>query len=718
MATSSDFTTSNKYIVYDIVVTENSTSIPNNTSSINVKVRAWRTNQGYTTDGAGTCYVNIDGTNYSSSWEYGEKPLTYRSFTVLFDKNVTIPHNADGKKTIYVSAYIDHSRFSSNSQGFNVTLSTIPRQANLTSAPNFYDVDNPTITYSNPAGNISAITSLQACISLTGAVADVPYRDISKTGTSYTFNLTQAERNTLLAACPNSNTLSVRFIVRTVLSGQTYYSTLIRTMTVKNANPTITGASYSDTNATTTAITNNNQQIIQGNSTVSFNFTSLAALKYATLTKVEITVNAVTVSSNLSGSSVSNKTVAFGVINSSSNQSASIKLTDSRGNTTTQSLNITMLAWSLPTGIISLSRKSNYYDETYIKVNADYSSLDNKNSITIQYQYKETSGSSWSALASLQDDVQATISLDNTKSYDFKIFVTDRIGSTTYNAVLQIGIPILYIDKLLRSVGIGTLPTQTNQLAVDRRVELKNTLQESVADLWSTVIDQNYRSAFLLFKNQNNNAVLRLGGDTSNGNGYIRVNNASGNNLLTLGQASTGGGTVQIRDSSGNYRGAIYKGTNGGAVELYNDDDTRVLLFWVGGNKDGVVDVSDSSGSVTISLVGKTGVVTCVSVTQTSSRKVKENIKPMTIDEARKILGLQAVSFDFKDKDKGTDKRGFIAEDVAEIIPQLVTPETDSEPAKLDYIQMIPYLVETIKNQERRIQELETKVEELSKKLT
>ncbi len=242
MATSSDFTTSNKYIVYDIVVTENSTSIPNNTSSVNVKVRAWRTNQGYTTDGAGTCYVNIDGTNYSSSWEYGEKPLTYRSFTVLFDRTVTITHNADGKKTIAVSAYINHSRFSSNSQGFNVTLSTIPRQANLTAAPNFYDVDNPTITYSNPAGN--AVSSLQACISLTGSMDDIAYRDISKTGTSYTFNLTQAERNVLLAACPNSNTLSVRFYVKTVLAGQTYYSILTRTMTVKNANPTITGASY------------------------------------------------------------------------------------------------------------------------------------------------------------------------------------------------------------------------------------------------------------------------------------------------------------------------------------------------------------------------------------------------------------------------------------------------------------------------------------------
>jgi len=694
MATSSDFTTSNQYIKYRIVVTENSTSIPNNTSSVNVKVQAWRTNQGYTTDAAGTCYVNIDGTNYSNSWEYGDKPLTYNSYTVLFDKTVTITHNADGSKKIYVSAYINHGRFSSNSQGFNVTLSTIPRQANLTSAPNFYDTDNPTINYSNPAGN--AVSSLQACISLTGSAADVPYRDISKTGTSYTFNLTQAERNTLLAATPNSNTLSVRFYVKTVLAGQTYYSILTRTMTVKNANPTITGSSYSDTNSTTTAITNNNQQIIQGQSTVSFKFTSLAALKYATLSKVEITVNAVKVTSNLSGSSVSNKTVSFGTINSSSNLSASIKLTDSRGNTTTKSLNITILAWSLPSAIISLSRKSNYYDETYLTVNADYSSLDNKNSITIQYQYKETSGSTWSALTTIQDEVTETISLDNTKSFDFKIIVADRIGSTTYNAVLQIGIPIIYFDRLLRSVGIGTIPTQTNQLAVDRRLELKNTLQESLADFWTTATTGNYRSAFILFRNQNNNRVAQIGGDTANGAGYIVICNANGNPTSYIYANSYNGGTIDVRDSSSNIRGNMFVGSAG----------------------DGTVNVFDSNGTNTINLSGQSGKVTCVSVQQTSSRKVKVNIKEMDPEEAYKILKLIAVSFDFKDKERGTDKRGFIAEDVAEIIPQLVTPETEDTPASLDYIEMIPYLQAVIKEQDKRIKALEDKVEELTKKLT
>ena len=96
---------------------------------------------------------------------------------------------------------------------------------------------------------------------------------------------------------------------------------------------------------------------------------------------------------------------------------------------------------------------------------------------------------------------------------------------------------------------------------------------------------------------------------------------------------------------------------------------------------------------------------------------IKVNIKEMDPDEAYKILKLIAVSFDFKDKERGTDKRGFIAEDVAEIIPQLVTPETEEAPASLNYIEMIPYLQTVIKEQDKRIKALEDKLEELTRKI-
>lgn len=67
MPTSQNFDTSNKYIKYKIEVTVNSQSIENNTSNITVKVWFFRTNQGYTTFGSGTCYCTINGTSYSQA---------------------------------------------------------------------------------------------------------------------------------------------------------------------------------------------------------------------------------------------------------------------------------------------------------------------------------------------------------------------------------------------------------------------------------------------------------------------------------------------------------------------------------------------------------------------------------------------------------------------------------------------------------------------------
>ena len=687
MATSGDFSTSNQYIKYRIVVTELSTSIAENVSVINVKVQAWRTNTGYETYGSGTCYCNIDGANYSQGISSSQR-ISYNSFTTLFDQNATIPHAPDGSRFIYVSAYISHSRFTSNSQGFNVTLSNIPRQANLTSAPNFYDVDNPTINYSNPAGN--SVTSLQACISLTGSRADIAYRDISKTGTSYTFNLTQAERNVLLAACPNSNTLSVKFYVKTVLGGQTYYSILDRTMTVKNANPTISGASYYDSNSATTAITQNNQLIIQNNSILTAKFTSLAAVKYASLRSLSITVNAVTTNVSLSGTSISNKTVSLGKINSANNISASVTLTDSRGNKSSANINISMLAWSLPTAITTLKRKSNYYNETYLTVNADYSSLNNHNTITIQYQYKEQSGSTWSALTTIQDETTYTLSLDNIKAYDFKIIVTDRIGSTTYNRTLQIGIPIIFFDRLLSSVGVGTMPSEERVFETDRKFSLKNNNQQIVANIWSWRDD-----------------------NTGNTSARLYLKNQNGKNLAVYGSENSGG-NINLNNQNGDLRAWLFSGTNGGALYLYNSSNNQSATLFTGSAGDGSLNLFNSSGSYTINLSGQSGVVTCVSVTQTSSRKVKDNIKSMDPEEARKILDLEAVSFDYKNKDQGVDKRGFIAEDVAEIIPQLVSPETEERPATLDYIGMIPYLQAVIKQQDKQIQELKAKLDKLT----
>lgn len=630
MATSPYFNTSNQFIKYDIHVDETAVDNANNTSTVRVYVIAWRTNN-YTTDDAGTCYVSIDGTNYSQSWTYGQKPISYNSDTVMFDKTVTIPHDPDGKKTIYVSAYFQHNRFSSNSQGFNVTLTEIPRAATLIAAQDFQDTGNPQITYNNPAGSL--VTSLQACISLDGSTASVPYRDIPVDGTTYTFNLTSTERNTLLAATPNSNTLTVYFIVKTVLSGQTFTSSLNKVMTVVNANPTITGATYYDTNATTLAITSDDSKIIQNNSTVEFKFTTLTALKSATLASIKATINGVTQTASLSGSTQSNKTLAFGTINNSYDLEATIELTDSRGNKATTTLNITMLGWELPTGKISLWRKDNYYDETYIKVVSTISSLDGNNAVTIQYQYKATDEANYGPLTTINNSTTYTLSLDNTKAFDFRIIVSDLLGSTTYNLVQQQGLPILFIDRLRRSVGIGTIPQENNMLSVDRRVSLKNLLQETVMDLWS--VSGTYRSAALFLYDQNGNEAATLSADLTNGNGYLRVQNKDGNKIGLLGRSSYGGGLLHIYDDDGNsviqiyndngghlwlangsndYIGGFYAGANGAEIQLKNNAGYNTGWLWTGNNGDGVLALNDATGNETIALTGRNGTISCKKV--------------------------------------------------------------------------------------------------------
>ena len=182
--------------------------------------------------------------------------------------------------------------------------------------------------------------------------------------------------------------------------------------------------------------------------------------------------------------------------------------------------------------------------------------------------------------------------------------------------------------------------------------------------------------------------------------------------------------TVDICSNYSNYQngkvavlgltGNILAGMSGsiedrGSIGVYNAGSEYVDISAMATG--GYILLTDNADNINIRLNGGTGEVKCVTVTQTSSRKTKENIKPM--EDSEKILELEAVSFDFKDKEQGTDRRGFIAEDVEKVLPNLVKQETETEPAALDYVGMIPYLQDIIKKQEARITALEEKIKSL-----
>ena len=189
----------------------------------------------------------------------------------------------------------------------------------------------------------------------------------------------------------------------------------------------------------------------------------------------------------------------------------------------------------------------------------------------------------------------------------------------------------------------------------------------------------------------------------------FNLRNPSGDVTASLQARATGsGGSLYIFDNAETNVATMQAQANGGGVYAMNTAGDIVASMFSSVGQDGTVNVADNSQSNTINLSGQSGVVTCVSVNQTSSRKVKENIKP--IEDASKILELDAVSFDFKNKARGTNRRGFVAEDVAKVLPNLVTPETEEVPASLNYVEMIPYLQAVIKEQEARIKALEEKI--------
>lgn len=121
------------------------------------------------------------------------------------------------------------------------------------------------------------------------------------------------------------------------------------------------------------------------------------------------------------------------------------------------------------------------------------------------------------------------------------------------------------------------------------------------------------------------------------------------------------------------------------------------------------------------SLAGNTYIpVFGASFTNPSSRLVKENIINMSEEEAKKILLLNPVDFDYI-KEFGGEKnqRGLIAEDVLNIIPSCVTvpdgySEEEFDASKgiknkvlaIDYSKLVPYLIKMVQIQQEEIEAL------------
>ena len=227
----------------------------------------------------------------------------------------------------------------------------------------------------------------------------------------------------------------------------------------------------------------------------------------------------------------------------------------------------------------------------------------------------------------------------------------------------------------------------------------------------------------------NNGANNILAGNTSTG-GYFKfwVNatgisqsgGTSGINALTISAAgnSTFSGSIDSGAISSAGRVTV---TTSGAEGLVLAPDTgstnnsaRLFLNGSSGNWsifnnsnilkfNHAATVGSTSGSLGASLT-TAGLLTVVSLTESSSIRYKENIKPIT-NGLEVINKLEPVTYNRTDNDS-KDEPGFIAEEVLKFLPNVVNHNEEGEVESIKYTKIIAYLVDAV-------QELSAEVEKL-----
>ena len=144
------------------------------------------------------------------------------------------------------------------------------------------------------------------------------------------------------------------------------------------------------------------------------------------------------------------------------------------------------------------------------------------------------------------------------------------------------------------------------------------------------------------------------------------------------------------------FTGATYDAVRMGALTSTNGSFSGTLSVT------GAATIPTLSGNTTSS-----GTITAATFTETSSIAYKQNVEPIA-NALDKIMQLVGVTYDRKDGTR-INEAGLIAEDVIKVIPNIV--ETKQEKAdSIAYTKLTAYLIEAIKEQQKQIDELKSKL--------
>ena len=399
----------------------------------------------------------------------GTMPNHAGTYWLTENQTFTVDHNPDGtgSATIYWkwNVYSTWGGYVYPSGYFNIQLPTIPRQAKITSAPNFTDLDNPTIAFSNPGG-----FAMDVWLEPNPVGNHICVRNnIPNTG-SYTWNdITPEERESLRNSCWGKPSCTIRLGLYSYVGGVMYADYQDKTFTMAESNATRPTVNMEVSLNNGSLPSKFDGLYIQGKSRLDVKLS--ASGKYG--------ANIGSFSAQIDGKTYNSDSFITDVFTSSGNIDVLGYAKDSRGFTGTASDKVNVIPYSKPLVVpISSENAISCYrsdgngvrvgnsTSVWIKAKMTFYSVSGKNSCALQWRSKLiTEGwndqvHQWNDLITSTDEYNALLSgvvFDKKKSYTVQIRAIDDVGEYDLKTFeIPTEDVALHLGKGGKNVSVGT----------------------------------------------------------------------------------------------------------------------------------------------------------------------------------------------------------------------------------------------------------------------
>ncbi|HEX5112981.1 MAG TPA: tail fiber domain-containing protein [Saprospiraceae bacterium] len=188
-------------------------------------------------------------------------------------------------------------------------------------------------------------------------------------------------------------------------------------------------------------------------------------------------------------------------------------------------------------------------------------------------------------------------------------------------------------------------------------------------------------------------------------NGWVGINTNTPDGLLHLRFNSFSGiPQLMLEESSNDYSRITFRNTNPGYWDV-----AAFTQPFLGNNGSAHINFYFSQFGNVLSLKGNGNASLAGVLTQNSDMRLKKNIEPIA-DALTRVLKINGYTYNWNDTLRGSALQiGFIAQELEQQFPELVATDDDGIKS-VAYSNMIPVLLEAIKEQQKEIEELKAMV--------